>query len=231
MEVKKSPKANLEKSKLFYREIGFIAALAIILCAFEWSSTEKAEAVFEEEAAAVVEVETIPITTEAPPPPPETPKVPQMSDYIDLVEDDVVVDTDLFISLEDDASLGVEIMDYVADVEEEIIDEAPIPYQLVEQKPKFGKGDDKEFQKWAYSQIVYPEVARENGISGRVTLQFTIDKDGSVTDVKVLRGIDPALDKEAVRVVSMSPKWTPAKQQDIAVRVTYIFPIHFKLRN
>ncbi len=231
MEVKKSPKANLEKSKLFYREIGFIVALAVILTAFEWSSTEKAEAVFEEEVAAVVEVETVPITTEAPPPPPETPKVPQLSDYIDLVEDDVVVDTDLFISLEDDASLGVEIMDYVADIEEEIIEEAPLPFSAVKELAKFGKGDDKEFQKWVYSQIRYPDEARENGISGRVFIQFTIEKDGSVANVKVLRGVDPALDKEAIRVVSMSPKWTPAKNQDRTVRVIYAFPITFSLRN
>ncbi len=92
-------------------------------------------------------------------------------------------------------------------------------------------GDANEFTKWVYSKIVYPEVARENGISGRVTLQFTIESDGSLTNIKVLRGIDQSLDQEAVRVVSMSPKWTPGKQRDKAVRVTYTFPIMFQLRN
>lgn len=231
MEVKKSPKANLENKKLFYRELGLIIALGVILCAFEWSTSEKAETVIQQEEAPVVEVEQIPVTTEAPPPPPEAPKVPVLSDMIEVVDDDIVVDTDLFISLEDDVDMGVEIMDYVAEVAEETIEEAPIPYTLVEEKPSFMGGDANEFTKWVYSKIVYPAVARENGISGRVTLQFTIESDGSLTNIKVLRGIDQSLDQEAVRVVSMSPKWTPGKQRDKAVRVTYTFPIMFQLRN
>ena len=121
MEVKKSEKANLENRKLFYRELGLIIALVIILAAFEWSTTEKAESVIQEETAVVIEVEEIPVTTEAPPPPPEAPKVPQLSDMIEVVDDDIVVNTDLFISLEDDADMGVEIMDYVAEVAEETI--------------------------------------------------------------------------------------------------------------
>lgn len=167
----------------------------------------------QQEEAPVVEVEQVPVTTEAPPPPPEAPKVPVLSDMIEVVDDDIVVDTDLFISLEDDVDMGVEIMDYVAEVAEETIEEAPIPYTLVEEKPSFMGGDANEFTKWVYSKIVYPEVARENGISGRVTLQFTIESDGSLTNIKVLRGIDQSLDQEAVRVVSMSPKWTPGNRE------------------
>jgi protein TonB len=78
-------------------------------------------------------------------------------------------------------------------------------------------------------RLVYPEIARENGVQGRVNLQFTVGKDGSIYNIKVLRGIDPSLDKEAVRVVSMSPKWTPGKQRDRAVPVTYTFPVIFQL--
>ena len=85
MEVKKSEKANLENRKLFYRELGLIIALVIILAAFEWSTEEKAESVIQEETAVIVEVEEIPVTTEAPPPPPEAPKVPQLSDMIEVV--------------------------------------------------------------------------------------------------------------------------------------------------
>ena len=231
MEVKKSPKADIENTKLFYRELGLIIALGITLTAFEWSTADKKEAVFEEETAVVIEVEQVPITTEAPPPPPEAPKVPVLSDQIDIVDDNIVVDTDLFISLEDDASMGVEIMDYVADVyEEEIVEEA-IPFSLVEEKPSFMGGHANAFSRWVGKNLVYPDVARENGIQGKVTLQFTIEADGSITNIKVLRGIDPSLDKEAVRVVASSPKWKPGKQRDRAVRVTYNFPVHFQLRN
>lgn len=230
MEVKKSAKANLENKKLFYRELGLIVALVAILAAFEWSTTEKAESVIQEETAAPIEVEEIPITTEAPPPPPEAPKVPQLSDMIEVVDDDIVVDTDLFISLEDDADLGVEIMDYVAEVEEEVIEEAPIPYTLVEEKPGFNGGDANEFTKWVYKNLEYPAAAQENGIQGRVICQFVVGKDGQVRDVVVVRTLDPSCDKEAIRVLSGMPKWIPGKQNGKAVSVKYTVPIVFRLQ-
>lgn len=171
----------------------------------------------------------VPITQETPPPPPEAPKIPVLSDQIDIVEDDIKVE-DNFMSLEDDANLGVEIMDYVEEVKEEVVEEEAIPFQLVEEKPSFNGGDANEFSKWVNSKLQYPEIAKENGVQGRVTLQFTVNPDGSVSNVKVLRGVDSSLDKEAVRVVSMSPKWKPGKQRDRAVKVTYTFPVIFQLR-
>ena len=166
---------------------------------------------------------------ETPPPPTAAPKIPVLSDQIDIVDDEIELEDDMFMNLEDDASLGVEIMDYV-EVEEEVVEEEAIPFQLVEEKPSFQGGDANQFSKWVNSRLVYPEIAKENGVQGRVTLQFTVEKDGSVTKVKVLRGVDPSLDKEAVRVVSSSPKWTPGKQRDRAVPVTYTFPVIFQLR-
>ena len=108
--------------------------------------------------------------------------------------------------------------------------EEAIPFQLVEEKPSFQGGDANHFSKWVNQRLVYPDIARENGVQGRVTLRFTIRKDGSITNVKVIRGVDPALDKEAVRVVSMSPKWTPGKMKGKAVAVTYTFPVIFRLQ-
>ena len=106
-------------------------------------------------------------------------------------------------------------------------EEEAIPSQLVEEKPSFQGGDANQFSKWVNQRLVYPDDAKEKGIQGRVTLQFTVEKDGTVTNVKVLRGLDPSLDKEAVRVVSMSPKWKPGKQRDRAVPVIYTFPVFF----
>ena len=229
MEIKKSEKANLENKKLLFVEIGLVISLAITLFAFEWTSTETEVAVLEDTQELVLEEEIIPITQEAPPPPPAAPKIPVLSDQIDIVDDEIEVDDDLFMNLEDDSSLGVEIMDYV-EVEEEVVEEEAIPFQLVEEKPSFNGGDANQFSKWVNQRLVYPEIAKENGVQGRVTLQFTVEKDGSVTKVKVLRGVDPSLDKEAVRVVSMSPKWSPGKQRDRAVPVTYTFPVIFQLR-
>ena len=231
MEIKKSPTANLENKKLLFTEIGLIISLLVVWLAFEWSTTDKQVSVFEETAEVVEAEEMIPITQETPPPPPTAaPKIPILSDQIDIVDDEIQVDDNLFMNLEDDASMGVEIMDYVETVEEETVEEEAIPFQFVEEKPSFMGGDANAFSKWVNERLVYPEIAKENGVSGRVTLQFTVNTNGSVSNIKVLRGVDPSLDKEAVRVVSMSPKWTPGKQRDRAVKVTYTFPVIFQLR-
>ena len=229
MEVKKTEKANLENRRLLFTEIGLVLALLLVWGAFSYGTKEKKLADLGSEDAAVEVEDMVPITQETPPPPPEAPQVPVLSDQIDIVEDDIKVE-DNFMSLEDDANLGVEIMDYVEEVKEEVVEEEAIPFQLVEEKPSFNGGDANEFSKWVNSKLVYPEIAKENGVQGRVTLQFTVEKDGSVTNVKVLRGVDSSLDKEAVRVVQSSPKWKPGKQRDRAVKVTYTFPVIFQLR-
>lgn len=229
MDIKKTPKADLENRRTLYTEIGLVVALLVVWGAFSYSTKEKAVASLGEDTQVVEVEDMVPITQETPPPPPEAPKIPVLSDQIDIVEDDIKVD-DNFMSLEDDANLGVEIMDYVEEVKEEVVEEEAIPFQLVEEKPSFNGGDANEFSKWVNSKLQYPEIAKENGVQGRVTLQFTVNPDGSVSNVKVLRGVDSSLDKEAVRVVSMSPKWKPGKQRDRAVKVTYTFPVIFQLR-
>ena len=105
-----------------------------------------------------------------------------------------------------------------------------IPFHLVEVKPCFNGGDANTFAQWVNENVNYPDEAKKNNISGRVTLQFTVEVDGTVADVKVLRGVNPLLDEEAIRVVSSSPQWTPGYQEGSPVRVTYTFPIIFKLQ-
>ena len=230
MEVKKSAKANLEDKKLLLREIGLVVALLVVLGAFQWSSKEKSTETLQADNFVVVEEEMVPITTDVPPPPPEAPKEPVISDIIDIVDDDIKVDNTLLLSTEDEG-LAITVKDYVAEstyVEEEIEEE--VPFAIVEHKPKFQGGDQNDFTKWVFNNIVYPEIAKENGVQGRVILQFTVDKDGSVKNVKVLRGVDSSLDKEAVRVVSSSPKWEPGRQRDKPAKVTFVFPVIFQLR-
>ena len=230
MEIKKSPKANLENKKTLFREIGLIAALALVLLVFEWSSTDKEVSSLAANTTVITDEEQAPITQETPPPPPEQIREPVMTEELQIVENDVKVETD-FIST-DDSDQKIEIKPYVEakPVEEEVEVEEEIPFAIVEDKPMFQGKDANEFTKWVYNQIEYPEIAKENGIQGRVTVQFTIDKDGSVKDVKVLRGVDSSLDKEAVRVIQKSPKWSPGKQRNKPVKVKYTFPIIFQLR-
>ena len=230
MEVKKSPKADLKNRRMLFVEIGLCISLGLLLVGFEWTSKEKKEATLVADTVEIIEEEIIPITQqETTPPPPEVPKIPVLSDQIEIVDDDIQIE-DSFINLEYDANVGVEIMDYVEEVEEEVVEEEAIPFQLVEVKPTFQGGDANNFSKWVAQHLQYPEIAKENGVQGRVTLQFTVNTDGSVSDVKVLRGVDSSLDAEAIRVVSSSPKWEPGRQRDRAVKVTYTFPVIFQLR-
>ena len=228
MEIKKTEKANLENKKFFFLEIGLVFSLLVTFAAFEWKQKDITVSNLEDEQEINIEEEIIPITQDTPPPPPTEVKIPILSDQIDIVDDEIELETTI-VNLEDDSSLGVEIQDYV-EVVEEVVEEEAIPFQLVEEKPSFNGGDANMFSKWVNERLVYPEIAKENGVQGRVTLQFTVEKDGKVTGVRVLRGVDPSLDKEAVRVVSMSPKWKPGKQRDRAVKVTYTFPVIFQLR-
>ena len=228
MEIKKTEKANLENKKFFFLEIGLVFSLLVTFAAFEWKQKDITVSNLEDEQEINIEEEIIPITQETPPPPPTEVKIPILSDQIDIVDDEIELENTI-VNLEDDSSLGVEIQDYV-EVVEEVVEEEAIPFQLVEEKPSFNGGDANMFSKWVNERLVYPEIAKENGVQGRVTLQFTVEKDGKVTGVRVLRGVDPSLDKEAVRVVSMSPKWKPGKQRDRAVKVTYTFPVIFQLR-
>lgn len=108
--------------------------------------------------------------------------------------------------------------------------DAVLPFQAVEVKPTFDGGDANDFSKWVNSQIVYPQDAVDQKIEGKVVLQFTVNKLGEVKDVKVVRGVNEILDKEAVRVVESSPKWEPASQNGVPVSVNYTFPVIFRIQ-
>ena len=140
------------------------------------------------------------------------------------------LDDDTIIT-EDEDECVVALMEYYEDEEEveELVEEEAIPFQLVEEKPSFQGGDAGTFTNWVNQRLVYPEIAKENGVQGRVILHFIVEKDGSITNVTVLRGVDLSLDNEAIRVVSMSPKWKPGKQEGRTVRVSYTFPVFFEL--
>lgn len=105
-----------------------------------------------------------------------------------------------------------------------------VPFQVVEVKPTFQGGDENVFTKWVFEQLKYPADAVKGKIQGRVILQFTIDEEGNVGNLKVIRGAAPSLDQEALRVVAMSPKWTPGSQRGKNVKVRYVFPVIFQLR-
>ena len=229
MEIKKTEKASLENKRLIFAEVGLIAALLVVFAGFESSTRAKEVALLQGNTKIDDEGDIMPIPLDTPPPAPEAPALPMLSDELEIVDDDVTVDLD-FQSL-DDTDVPVDIQEYVRqEVVEEEVEDDPIPFVTVEQKPTFNGRDANEFAKWVNSKLVYPEIAKENGVEGRVILQFTIGKDGRLQDVKVLRTPDESLAQETVRVVSSSPKWEPGRQRDRAVKVSYTFPVIYRLR-
>ena len=227
MELKKSDKANLEKKRGYFLEIGLLVALGIALLGFEWQVSPPEEKLIETAVAEEIPEEfVIPTRQEPPPPPPEPPKV---TDILDIVSDDVQVDSQVHIDIEVDMDTEIAVVVFTpAEAEEE---EETILFHIVEDKPMFnGKDADVGFREWVSSKIVYPPVAAENGISGRVIYDFAIDKEGNVTDIRLLRGADPLLDAEVLRILKMSPKWTPGMQRGKPVKVRYQFPFMFQLQ-
>jgi protein TonB len=227
MELKKSNKADLEGKRGLFLQIGLVLVLGITLAAFEWSSKPNMENTLGELADMDLEEEIIPITREQevkPPPPPPPPKV---TEVLNIVEDDVEIEDELIIEdAEADQNMEIEIVEFA---EEEEVTEEEV-FFIVEDMPSFqGKGQEG-FRTWIASNLRYPEIAAENGISGKVYVQFAVNSAGKVVDAVVVRGVDPALDKEAVRVVMSSPQWAPGKQRGKSVKVQFTFPINFVLQ-
>ncbi|MFO7923531.1 MAG: energy transducer TonB [Bacteroidales bacterium] len=229
MELKKSEKADLEKRKGLFLQIGLVTVLALILIAFEWTSREVGTSSLGELSDVVMEEEIIPITRpeEVQPPPPPPP--PQVTEVLNIVEDDVDIEDDLFIDdVEARADTRIEFSEMVMEDEEEAEEEEI--FFIVEDMPDFQGGGQDAFRKYIAENLRYPQIAAENGIQGRVFVQFVVNANGEVSDATVVRGVDPSLDREAIRVVMSSPKWTPGRQRGEAVRVAFTFPINFVLQ-
>ena len=227
METKKTSRASLENKRVLLFELGLIASLLAVIGAFSYGTAVRKAPVLQGVSQLIDIEEIVPITQDTPPEPPKAPAIPQFSEILAIVDDDIVTQD---VVTFDDKDIYVPVYDYREVVVEDQVEEEDIPFVLVEKKPTFQGGDANDFSRWISQHLVYPEIAKENGVSGRVMLQFTVLKDGSVGNVKVLRGVDPSLDKEALRVVSASPKWEPGRQRDRAVNVTYQFPVIFQLR-
>lgn len=225
MEVKKTQKADLENKKSLFFQIGLIFALVVVLFAFEYKSYDKITVDITSRVVDDTPVEIIPITEQKVKPPPPPP--PKQVTKITIVEDDVEVDDEIIIDVEADADTEME--EYVPqDLGEEEIVEAEI-FTVVESMPEFPGGMGK-LMGYLGNNIKYPPLAKESGIQGRVFINFVVEPDGKISQVKVLRGIGGGCDEEAVRVVQAMPKWKPGLQRGKPVRVSYNLPVKFTLQ-
>ncbi|MBQ6305506.1 MAG: energy transducer TonB [Bacteroidales bacterium] len=226
MEEKKSPKANLENKKLMFMQIGMIISLLIAWLAFEHKSYDKREideSLLNREVVLDEEMVEITKQEEQKPQPVEQ---PQQTTQLEIVDDDVETE-DLNINAEVEQNEVIE--EYVAPevVEEEVVEQEI--FQIVEEMPAFPGGEAK-LMEYVAKNIKYPQIARETGIQGRVFVGFVVEPDGSISNVKLLRGIGGGCDEEAMRVIKSLPKWKPGKQRGKAVRVSYQIPVFFKLQ-
>jgi periplasmic protein TonB len=227
MELKKTAKADLENKKMIFTQIGLVIALAIILLAFEWKSYEKTVMDLGTRQVENIAEEIIPITEQKIKPPPVAP--PKQIVKINVVDDEIEVEDDIDINVEADDN--TEVQEYIAPVkvdEEESAEEVQI-FMVVESMPEF-PGGEPALYKFLAENIKYPQMAKESGIQGRVFVTFVVERDGKVSDVRVLRGIGGGCDEEAIRVVQNMPKWTPGKQRGKSVRVQYNLPVKFTLQ-
>uniref|UniRef100_UPI004055C0D6 energy transducer TonB n=1 Tax=Alistipes sp. TaxID=1872444 RepID=UPI004055C0D6 len=227
MEIKKNPKVDVQNKRVLLLEIGLAVALLIVIAAFLYTPREyKIEQI--EQVVAVVEEEITEITRQdqKPPEPPKRTEITVITDILNIVTNDEKISTNVdFAEFAED----VEIIQQVA-VSEEVIEDDQ-PFVKVEQMPSFMGGDLMTFRNWVQSKVRYPQIAQENNISGRVLLMFVIEKDGALTNIQVLQTPDNSLSDEAIRILKTSPKWTPGKQRNQAVRVKYTLPIDFRIQN
>ncbi|WP_372776721.1 energy transducer TonB [Mangrovibacterium sp.] len=228
MELKKSPKADLESKRSIFIQIGLVISLGVTLLAFEWTARVEQASSLGSVVQQAVEDEIIPITRQEevkPPPPPPPPKVVEV---LTIVDDDTEIEDELDIDdTEADDNTVIDVAPVIQQEAEE--EEESEVFFIVENMPEF-PGGELALRKFIANAIKYPVIAQENGIQGKVYVNFVVDKDGTVTQARIARGVDQSLDKEALRVVNTLPRWKPGMQRGKPVKVSYTVPISFVLQ-
>ena len=222
MEVKKSTKAQLGRKRGQFLNIGVIVALAVTISAFEWRSYDACGLI---DASIIIEdvpIDFVPPTVHEEPKPPK-PKVAPI--FVEQKNDDLEVELEEFLIDIDDLK-NFDPEGYQATMTEEV---APEFVTIAEVMPEF-EGGQIGFLNYIAKKINYPTQARRMGIEGRVFVEFIIDVDGAIIDVKAVKGIGAGCDEEAVRVIKSAPNWKPGKQRGVPIKVKMIVPINFTLQ-
>jgi len=235
MEIKKSAKADLERGKGLSLLLGLLVALSVVFVGLEWRSAvaqaQTTDRGFDaQEIEDVMNLEDQQKPEEPEPEPQQAQQVEiQLPDEIKVVSNDKEVIKPTIISVDQDKPLpppniplGTKNVQADEDVDQAV-------FEIVEENPEF-PGGPEALLKYLSKNIVYPESAIDNGIQGRVTVRFVVERDGSVSGVEIQKGVDQALDKEAMRVVKGMPKWKPGRQQGRTVRTRFSVPVVFRLQ-
>lgn len=227
MEAKKSKKAAIENQRGSWLLMGLVVALAFMFVSFEWTQHDVRIAALSSDDESIYLTELVPITFPdeklEPPPPPEN----KIVEILEIVKNDIEV-ADNVSTVSEDMNATHQIIWIPPVVETEVVDE-DIIVDVAEIMPEF-PGGMAALMKYLGTNIKYPTISQEMGSMGRVIVQFVVDKDGTITNPTVARGVDAYLDKEAIRVVSSMPKWKPGVQNGKKVRVKYTVPVVFRLQ-
>lgn len=225
MEIKKSQKADLERKKPIYVQIGLVLALSLVLFGFEYKSYDKIE---EDETsvtqAAVIEEVVMQTKQEAKPEPPPPAQV--QTTLLNIVDNNIKVENDLEVDAGDDNKKNEEYQEVAQEAPKDV-EEAEV-FSVVEDAPMYPGGDEARM-KFLRDNLKYPQLARESGIDGTVYIEFIIEVNGSISKPVIKRDIGGGCGDEALRVVKAMPKWAPGKQRGKAVRTQFVLPIKFIL--
>ena len=234
MEVKKNPKKDLNKSSGVYFAAGLAMVMALAYVALEWKTFYGTEFVNVAQNVEEQLIEEIDIFKVELPPPPEQPAAPEI---IEIVEDEVEIEETVIESTESDEDAQVVEVEDVEFAEEPV--DVEVPFSVIENVPVFPGCENESDKRTCFNTMMqkhivknfrYPEIAQEMGVQGRVNIMFTIQKDGSIGNIR-MRGPDKNLEKEAARIIGKLPKMTPGSQRGTPVRVPFAIPITFKLSN
>lgn len=219
MTTKKSENANLESRKNIFILMGLVMALSLVYISFEWGKDKMIYDNLSQGTTEFDDEDMIPITITNVPPPPPPPPLPKIIEEFKVVEKPV-------------SNLALDMPKFNDKIEipsfrkpEEPIEIIEDPQIWVEQMPEF----NGNINKYLSEAINYPVLAIEIGLQGKVVCEFVVNKDGTIVDVKVIRGIDRSLDNEAVRVIKSMPAWKPGRMNGRAVRVKFTLPVNFRL--
>lgn len=227
---KKSDKGNLENKRGIFVLVGLVAVLALVYAGFElFASSDRAVSfTIADNFFAEVTDEDVLATDQTPPPPIETPKQ-QQEVILNIVDNNIHIDTEFDFT--QDVTQDDAIPDFIDDTPIEIVDlgtEPEPPRRFTEEMPEF-PGGAEALNAFLSKEIQYPEIARSNGITGTVLVEFVIEKDGKVSNAAVKVPLFPDCDKEAIRGVMAMPKWKPGKNMNKPVRCYYQVPVTFKM--
>ncbi|MDW7693340.1 energy transducer TonB [Flammeovirgaceae bacterium SG7u.111] len=224
--VKKYRGADTGKFRGIFFNLGLILSLGFVLALFEYKDYDKAELmVLTGERIDFDEMQEVPPTEQKPPPPPKV-RAPEIVEVPN--EEEIQEEIEVDLDMEADEETIVEEVQMVIEEEPVVEEEAEEIFEIVEESAAF-KGGIKAFYQYVGDNLKYPRKALNMQVSGKVYVQFVVDKDGTITDVKTIRGIGYGCDEEAERVLRISPKWKAGKQRGKAVKQRMVIPISFKL--